>query len=48
MAPFKINPYRCLSYITQRGLIPREFMRPLGNRIFGCDTCQEACPNNKM
>ncbi|HHX24677.1 MAG: tRNA epoxyqueuosine(34) reductase QueG [Tepidanaerobacteraceae bacterium] len=48
MAPFKINPYRCLSYITQkRGLIPREFMRPLGNRIFGCDTCQEACPNNK-
>jgi epoxyqueuosine reductase len=48
MAPFQINPHRCLSYITQmRGFIPEEFRRPLGNRIFGCDTCQEACPNNR-
>jgi len=48
MAPFQINPYRCLSYITQmRGFIPEEFQRPLGNRVFGCDTCQEACPHNK-
>ncbi|NLZ52841.1 MAG: tRNA epoxyqueuosine(34) reductase QueG [Thermoanaerobacteraceae bacterium] len=47
MAPFQINPYRCLSYITQmRGFIPEEFQRPLGNRVFGCDTCQEACPHN--
>lgn len=46
--PFQINPHRCLSYITQmRGVIPEEFQRPLGNRVFGCDTCQEACPNNK-
>ena len=48
MAPFQINPHRCLSYITQiRGFIPEEFRKPLGNRIFGCDTCQEACPNNR-
>lgn len=47
MAPFQINPHKCLSYITQmRGSIPEEFRRPLGNRVFGCDTCQEACPNN--
>lgn len=47
MAPFQINPYRCLSYITQmRGSIPEEFRNALGNRIFGCDTCQEACPKN--
>ncbi len=47
MAPFQINPHRCLSYITQkRGFIPEEFRRPLGNRIFGCDTCQEVCHNN--
>jgi len=47
MAPFQINPNRCLSCITQmRGFIPEEFRRPLGNRVFGCDTCQEACPHN--
>jgi len=48
MAPFQINPYKCLSYITQmRGIIPVEFQSSLGNRVFGCDTCQEACPHNK-
>lgn len=47
MAPFQINPHRCLSYITQKkGEIPEEFLDPLGNRLFGCDTCQEACPKN--
>lgn len=48
IAPFQINPHKCLSYITQmRGSIPEEFQKPLGNRVFGCDTCQEACPHNK-
>lgn len=47
MAPFQINPHRCLSYITQmRGSLPEEFRKPMGSRIFGCDTCQEACPKN--
>lgn len=47
-APFQINPYRCLSYITQmRGHIPEEFRKVLGDRIFGCDTCQEVCPCNQ-
>jgi len=48
VAPYYINPYRCLSYITQmKGVIPEEFQQALGNRVFGCDTCQEACPHNK-
>jgi epoxyqueuosine reductase len=48
MASFQMNPHRCLSYITQmRGFIPEEFRKPLGKRIFGCDTCQEACPDNR-
>lgn len=46
-APYQINPFMCLSYITQmRGNIPKEFRSLMGNRIFGCDTCQEVCPKN--
>ena len=46
--PFIIDPYRCLSYITQApGVVPVE-MRPLvGARLYGCDRCQEVCPHNQ-
>lgn len=44
----KINPKRCLSYITQMsGTIPEEFRDKLGFRLWGCDTCQQACPINQ-
>ncbi|MFO8191420.1 MAG: tRNA epoxyqueuosine(34) reductase QueG [Bacillota bacterium] len=47
-APFIINPYLCLSYLTQApGVFPREMRPLLGNRIYGCDECQNACPLNK-
>ena len=44
-----INARRCLSYLTieNRGEIPPEFRKALGNRIFGCDQCQSICPVNK-
>lgn len=46
-APFRIDPTRCLSYITQMpGVIPREFRRPMGRMLFGCDICQVVCPWN--
>jgi len=39
---------KCVSYLTQSKevLTPEEISR-LGLRIFGCDTCQEVCPQNQ-
>ncbi len=47
LAPYQLNPWHCLSYISQmKGIIPREYRNLLENRLYGCDTCQEVCPLN--
>lgn len=49
VAPYRLDARRCISYLTieHAGAIPLEFRAPMGNRIYGCDDCQLACPWNK-
>lgn len=44
----QLNAQRCISFLTQtKGFLPDEFRGVIGNRLYGCDTCQTVCPKNK-
>ena len=49
-APHRLDARRCISYLTieLKGAIPVEFRPLVGNRIFGCDDCLDACPWNRF
>lgn len=44
----QLDAQRCIAFQTQtKGFLAEEFREKLGNRIYGCDTCQTICPKNK-
>ncbi|KAB7704888.1 tRNA epoxyqueuosine(34) reductase QueG [Bacillus aerolatus] len=44
----QLNSKRCIAFLTQtKDFMPVEFREKLGNRLYGCDTCQTVCPKNK-
>ena len=49
VAPYRLDARRCISYLTieHTGAIDVELRPLIGNRIYGCDDCQTACPWNK-
>lgn len=48
VAPYRLDARKCIAYLTieYQGIIPEEFRKPIGNRVFGCDDCQLICPWN--
>jgi epoxyqueuosine reductase len=49
-APRRVDARRCVSYLTieHKGPIPEEFRVAIGDRIYGCDDCLDACPWNRF
>jgi epoxyqueuosine reductase len=45
VAPGVVDANRCLAWLVQQpGTFPVEYRRALGDRLYGCDDCQEVCP----
>lgn len=48
VAPGVVDATRCLAWIVQApGSIPAQYRVAVGDRIYGCDDCQDVCPPNR-
>ncbi|TFE26886.1 tRNA epoxyqueuosine(34) reductase QueG [Cohnella luojiensis] len=48
VGPGQLNAQKCISFVTQtKGIVEDEMMAKIGNRLYGCDTCQIVCPVNR-
>ncbi len=44
----QLDSNKCVAFLTQvKGFIPEQYRDKIGNRLYGCDTCQTVCPENK-
>ncbi|MGG3988141.1 tRNA epoxyqueuosine(34) reductase QueG [Bacillus smithii] len=44
----QLNAKKCIAFLTQtKDFLPDEYRDKIGNRLYGCDTCQTVCPENK-
>ncbi|WLV25471.1 tRNA epoxyqueuosine(34) reductase QueG [Aciduricibacillus chroicocephali] len=44
----QLDSKRCIAFLTQvKDFVPEEFRDKIGNRLYGCDTCQAVCPRNR-
>jgi epoxyqueuosine reductase len=49
VAPGVVDARRCLAWLVQaEGSFPEEHRAALGDRVYGCDACQEVCPINRL
>lgn len=47
--PGVIDARRCLAWLVQaEGVFPTDYREALGDRIYGCDDCQDVCPPNRV
>lgn len=46
--PGRLDAQSCIAFLTQtKTMIPEKYRNKIGNRLYGCDTCQTVCPKNR-
>ncbi len=49
VAPYVLDWEKCFQYLTNwRGSLPEAYRKLWGKRLYGCTTCQDVCPRNKI